>query len=236
LFGEVECSLTAATWLLCLVTSAAFIAAYNAARYALQTYQVAARALLIEQSVILSQRICRKSEHYIDPALEYTLSAEGYLTNGRLDRSLEHEFDAVDYEFVSLGRSPIVSGRTELFISFVEAGEEVAWREPAHLPSADLGDYRADESKHARLWISSELFPKCSTIDWKRAASCDAGPLDFRALPPGRPDAPEPRLKRNLSLGLQRSERQIEEASAAIRPDVPIEPIGEVLESKPHEL
>jgi len=208
----------------------AFIAAYNAARYAFQTYAVAAHTLNMEQSTILSQRICRKKEHAEHPDLEYVLSAGGTLTNGHLSAEFDRDYMPVDYEFVSLGRSPIVSGKTKLVIEFIARAAKAELQKPAQLELADLGDYQSGEAKHGRLWIHSEFFQVC-IISWKKdGAASDAGPLDFRPIPAGRPETPRATQKITIPAGAGKLQgatvdlrSAIDAANEVIRPEVPSE-------------
>lgn len=164
LYASNECSLAIATYILCLCTAAAFLAAYAAARWALGAYQ-------LEQSVILVQRTCNAEKHeaLIELTCDFTAAYRG-------KPSLDEAFLHLDYELESLGRSAVVDEALELHATFNADRTPDTRPDAEPVESAEVAEFRtllppihlkADGSAHLRIYIPHQLVNAgiCVTIE-----------------------------------------------------------------------
>lgn len=184
LYGDPTCSLTFATYILCLLTGLAFLAAFRAARWALKTYLVAADALMLEQSRILVENYCRTEQdrmQYADVILQ-----NGILQRGRPDEDSEQLFLAMDFQFSSLGRTGIVDPTLTLRVKYDDCRKDVV------LPDITVGSVRPDGTTHVRLWLDQNDLAVLVAWDESGAKQFSDGrdiDLVFRALPARKPPA-----------------------------------------------
>lgn len=184
LWGNAACSLTIATYLLCGITAGAFIAAAVAAQYAYGTWLQGNETLNIERSMVLGQRLCDNRGHKVDIPLYI---GEDYRFYDGKPKPLV-SFDQMDFEFISLGRSPIVNAIVDVYCYFSNA--------EADQHSVIVGSMRSDASVHCTFWIHTDVLRNIENIEWSAiGARCEGGPLQFKPL---RPSKPEMRGKRNI--------------------------------------
>lgn len=246
LYGDAGCSLTFATYLLCLLTGLAFLAAFRAARWALKTYRVAADALQLEQSRILIETHCRSDHERVHYA-HVTLQG-GRLQLGRPDDDSEPLFLPMDFQFSSLGRTGIVDPKLTLRVKFGEGQPDVT------LPNVLVGSVRPDGTTYARLWL--DLNDLDVLISWdastaKQFTDGQDSDLIFRPLAPRTPPARAifQLRKSTASAGAAIASRtevaeedvESEQATKASMPEAktppqaPVPQKGEVVEEKPRE-
>lgn len=203
-YGDPVCSLTVATWLLCIVTALAFLAAYAAARWAVRTYNVAFQTLQMEQSRALAERRTkppdgerrpstadgnrpREQAHDDTPPERSVPQAHATLANGKLtsdapDYEAQSDFLHEDFEFASLGRSALIDVRLVLRVCFADEDTE-----DETLP-VNIGNLRDDDTTWARLWLEGSSLQSVRSIGWDEAGAISTvddedRKLLFRPLP-----------------------------------------------------
>jgi hypothetical protein len=165
-YGDANCSLTFATYLLCFLTGFAFLAAFYAARIAIRSY-------LMEQSTILTERNCPDSDHPAHVSLTVTdqLAFQEWAPDPD-----EQTFSYIpfDYDFENLGRSPIIDACVDA--QFESDGTRVR-------KTVSLGSIRRDGHVHVRVYIWTAYIRgrlrwlKKGARHWEISKSV---PLDFR--------------------------------------------------------
>jgi hypothetical protein len=229
-FGGDSCSGAFGAYLLVIVTALAAIAAYRAARYAFQTYEVAQRTLGLESSCVLSVERCRDDSHLVaeqDVVLRGTLHGDRIVQQEPPTEGEQTLFYLMTYEFASLGRTAIVLPEVALVFRFQRrrVTEVLCRDEPClvHLPSL-----RAGRDAHVRVWIAPELLNVVSA-EWAPAAThiqnIVRDKLDFHPIPAERPQFCGVRAHETSVVTLEGS--QIE----SVEPVMPSEPNAAVPEA-----
>jgi len=152
-FGNAECSLTLATYLLVCITTVALGAAAAAAVWAKKTYDM-------EQTRILSQRECTASDHN-DALIEYHI-AEWKILRGAPPNVDKWSYVTLESELESLGRSPVLAAGMFLRcsvsreIEISESSESGDFSRALERPMSDV-HLRSDGSVHLRVFVKYPL-------------------------------------------------------------------------------
>ncbi len=145
LYGDATCSLAVSTYLLCLLTSAAFIAAFAAAHYAKE-------ALEHERAVILSVERCRRDKHkgeYTKAEVCYIAAVYDGFKNGLPQDFSEHKYRRADFEVYSVGRSPAVLASIQANVTKRD-GESFDY-------GVEVGYLKVRGRKHLTIWVANDL-------------------------------------------------------------------------------
>lgn len=178
LWGTATCSITFATYLLALITAATLIAAIWAGGWAFKTWQVGDEALAIERSTILGQRRCRNTSHREESDFVLNIEKDCLIRDGA--PRAPSGYDPIDYELISLGRSPIVNAVVYVYCVFKQS--------ESNRHRVEVGSLRSDASAHCTLWIHDGVLSDVKEICWTSdSAECE-GSLVFKPLPPHQPD------------------------------------------------
>jgi hypothetical protein len=186
LWGEPACSLSVATFVLVFVTAGAFLAAFTAALYAYQTMVIARNALGLERSAILMIRQCRES---------HTCSLDILVGRDRIQHrgpsvTEEPYYCAMNYDFVSIGRTAVVKPTIPVHIRFVYRDTNKFQFAPLEqlvaLDSLGVGDH-----VHTTIWVESEIL-NLTEVSWHEGRAMQAVqnkkmPLECHAALPQRP-------------------------------------------------
>lgn len=187
LWGDPACSLAVATFVLVFVTAGAFLAAFTAALYAYQTMVVAKNALGLERSAILMIRRCRDS-HIC--SLDILVSRDRIQFRGP-SVTEEPYYCAMDYDFVSIGRTAVVKPTIPIHIRFAYRDTNKFRFAPLEklvaLDSLGVGDH-----VHTTIWVESEIL-NLTEISWHEDRTTqvvrnEKMPLECHAARPQRPD------------------------------------------------
>jgi hypothetical protein len=163
-YGDPICSLTVSTYLLCILTVAAFLAAYRAARYA-------QKAFAMERSVILSLDECRAHEDDLAAAQVeedvlkratvqrhephkreqrfLRIVAKEFFENTRPADFSRERYGRVDFDCTSMGRSPLINGQLPV-IWIAADGAHGRLR-------LDIGSIPTGTFVHLTLWLAKDL-------------------------------------------------------------------------------
>lgn len=143
IYGNPLCSQAVATYILCALTLAAFLAAYKAALHAQETFEhERAATLAVERCMCGDDVEGRRVEMYLrEPYVGFVKNRPPSFDSSR--------YAKLDVELHSVGRSPVINGR----ISIAVHGQR------AHAESSliDIGTILKDATIHLRLWIISNL-------------------------------------------------------------------------------
>jgi hypothetical protein len=143
IYGNPACSQVVATYILCALTLAAFLAAYKAATHAQETFEHERAAMLAVQRCICGDDVeGRRVEVYLrDPYVGFNESKPpGF------DPSL---YAKLEVELHSVGRSPVINGRIAIAVHGQRAHAESS--------EIEIGTILKDATIHLRLWIVSNL-------------------------------------------------------------------------------
>lgn len=152
-YGDANCSLAFATYLLCFLTALAFLAALYAAKTAFRTYNM-------ERSTILAERSCPHIEHQAHVSL--VLTRQLTFQDGEPDREERGVYYIpFDYDFENLGRSPI----TDAFVQVEFQSEGTRQRQ-----LVSIGSIRRDGHVHARVYVWSGHVR--GILQWLRKDAC----------------------------------------------------------------
>lgn len=156
-YGKADCSLTVATYILCLVTAAAFVAAYAAAGWAYRTYE-------LERAVVLAQRVCRAGH---EDSIRFFL-CDRDLRFKECDRLHESDGDFVplDFEFDSLGRSAVVEGMLDVVCTIPTPATRRATDLVAPLNDIHM---KSDGSLHVRVYLAPEVVNAGASVAFRVA-------------------------------------------------------------------
>jgi hypothetical protein len=155
-----DCSTAIATWLLCLLTTFAFIAAYEAANKA-------GSALRLETELILGMSLCEDEAHKFPRA---TL----FYVDKRLRDAPEPnvKYVGVGFEFENLGRVPLLDVVVRVALDGGEQNE------------VSIGNIGAEKSIHVVIKLRwDNIFS--TKVFWMPEASVRQQPLVFSSLRPG---------------------------------------------------
>jgi hypothetical protein len=154
-YGDPVCSLTVSTYLLCTLTLGAFLAAYRAARYAHQAIQ-------IERQVVIAIEECssianvapgpqgEQNRHNAHRTEErYMKSITGGFRRIRPDNYSREQYGMVEFDCMSVGRSPVVNGELCVTCKAKDGTED--------RKVITIGSIPTDEFVHLRIWIDRDL-------------------------------------------------------------------------------
>lgn len=160
MYGDPVCSLAISTYLLCVITVCAFLAAYRAIRFASQT-------LAMESEVILSINRCFvPMERAQKPraadrraiAPEHRVYREEHRYIRTIAQGFEMEkpngftktaYKPIEFDCSCVGRSALINGTLEI--------ESTSPNGDVHPLRIDIGSIPANENVLLRLWISTAL-------------------------------------------------------------------------------
>jgi len=159
LYQNAECATAVFTFFLTLFTGMAFIVAIAVAIYAYRTFQ-------LERTAILGVRRCKETGHPV--AIDIMLTPTGVELKEPTDEEASYYYEMA-YEFISLGRIPVVEARADLRFQFSGriSGQDAGERRDKTIP---LGNFKADGNAHVRLWIAPESLDT-ATITWIRESA-----------------------------------------------------------------
>jgi hypothetical protein len=151
-YGDASCSLTVSTYLLCAITSAAFLAAYAAALYA-------KRALEHEQTATLAVQGCRgcgKPQGIIHRYMDEDVA--GFVEESRplFD---PREYGRADFDLWSVGRSPVVDCSLGVLVTN-NFGDK--YRTKVYVGSLNVGG-----QAHLVLWVSRAIIDSVR-LEWTK--------------------------------------------------------------------
>lgn len=174
IFSHPECSTAVATWLLGVVTSAAFLAAYEAATKAGQALRVSRDALQLEVNAVLGLTMCTNDDHK-RPRKALFLSG-GRAFDSVPDGSILDDFVALDFDFENLGRTALLNLAVSLKVN-----------DDVH--RVQIGNIGADKDAHISVMLLWEQ-PSLPILEWLSPAVVSGKDLDFAPLPPGQVQGP----------------------------------------------
>ncbi len=157
-----------ATWMLCFITAAAFIAAYEAARKAGETLRVSNAAYELETEPLLGVWLCSSSEHKV-PRVELYVVGDQLESTPR-SRLREDAYVPVHFDLENLGRSALRNVLVPLQLND---------RPPVDVRIGNIGP---DKYAHVILFFEWDIL-KRPTIAWLSPAIERGQPLDYTPLP-----------------------------------------------------
>ncbi len=156
-YGDPTCSLTVSTYLLCVLTLGAFLAAYRAARYAQQ-------AIEIEREVVVAIENCSTLRASLTPGGDdgttshhnphrteerYMKTVNNGFLRDRPDNYSRDQYGMVEFDCMSVGRSPVVNGSIQVKCKAPNGNENDR--------TISIGSIPTDEFIHLRLWLDNRL-------------------------------------------------------------------------------
>jgi hypothetical protein len=173
-FARPDCSVAAATWTLVLITTFAFIAAYEAATKAGQALRISRQALEVEIKPVLGQWICNDKSHIP----RWT----GFIEDDELVmqpvKNEVGEFVPLEFDFQNLGRAALINVVVTLMLSKSSKGLS----NDAKCYPVPLGNIGVEKEAHVTinmLWGA----PSRPLIGWKDEAQAGRGTLHYSTLP-----------------------------------------------------
>ena len=165
LFARPDCSTAAGTWFLGAVTSAAFLAAYEAAMKAGEALRVSQQTYELETVPVLGVAMCWEKKHARTRRL--------FLYGDRVAESVPtglqlHQFLALDFVFENLGRTSLLD--LTVWLKVDESQHKVY-----------LGNIGPEKETHISLmmiWDTSAV-PR---LEWLSPAICNDQDLNFKPL------------------------------------------------------
>ncbi|MDB5070422.1 MAG: hypothetical protein JWM87_1533 [Candidatus Eremiobacteraeota bacterium] len=170
IYGDPVCSLAVATYALCGITTGAFIAAFNAARWALRTHNIAAENLKLERSCILIERPITE-EKEVPPETHYV---HAMIVNGAIDlrepeareQAPRGPFESQIFRFDSIGRAAIVDAEILLVVKLKSVADPI--EEPV-----PIGSLAHDSTVYVRVWAETRTGDVVA-IGWKERPGSEA--------------------------------------------------------------
>lgn len=165
IYGDAGCALTFATSVLATASSAAFLAAYGAARYAIQSYRISLDGLRLEQSRILVERAYRLN--HTDTVPDRCVHVVLFRDKLAVEEPSVGQQDALEsevFEFESIGRAPIVDAEITLMLTLTITPHPMAattLQQPV-----PIGSLRSTGSVYVRLWIERALLANVANVGW----------------------------------------------------------------------
>jgi len=158
-----------ATWMLCLVTTCAFVAAYEAARKAGEALHVANEQLKMERELVLGVWFCSKSDHSIPRAEMYVVGNK--LQDVPAPGKRDNDYVPYKFDFQNLGRSAL---RNVIVPIQLDNGDPLA---------VDIGNIATDDEAHVVLQFEWDA-PTRPVVSWQSPAIVDGTALAYTTLPP----------------------------------------------------
>jgi len=165
LFIDHECSTAAATWMLFVVTTGAFVAAFWAAFKAAEAYS-------LETLPKFGQSLCDSTEH----KPRATRYVEGRKQINDHTFRADDAYFQIEFDFENLGRSALAQISVTL---------QVFWLDDIDNPDSlkiDIGNIPVDKSAHVLLKIGKGTMLKASDspfIGWSDAAQVNESEIKF---------------------------------------------------------
>ena len=168
IYGDPPCATAFATYLLDALTIGVAATAGIAAYYALRSYRTTREQLDHERTAALGQRVLSQSD-LIQSSVDLQLTPKLQFVIGAPQD--EHEYEVINFEFISIGRSAITNASVEL-ICEVGAERPLTWQ-------GSLGGIPADGKAIVSVWVANSA-TESIRLKWREVTT--SGDWRFDAL------------------------------------------------------